>query len=131
MGERPSVRFVRWFWRVSQAAPGAGIAGRVVSAAFLATEERSGGWGHAGTAKTIRGAEWGLAYRPWEDENRRNSYVEAVTRAENPIEGLGRVALPESESENAAELLAEMERLSGGSDTFTWYLIQRMLVGRW
>ena len=129
MGARPPIRFVRWVWRVSQAAPGAGITGRIVSAALLASQENSRGPSYAGMGESIRGVEWWLAYKPWQDGNRRTGYVEAYTRAENPIKDLGVLGLPESEPENVAELRVSMERLSGGPDTFLWYLIQMMLTG--
>lgn len=99
---RPPIRFVKWFWRVSQAGPGGDIAGRVASAVVLTLNELTG-------RLPVRGVEWRLAYRPWAGRNHRDSYIEAMCRAENPIPKLdldvtvsGRG--PEIEAENEAQL---------------------------
>ena len=80
--ERPSVHFMRWFWRVSQASPGCAIVGRIMAATILVGYELSG------LHIPMEGVEWWLAYRPWEGKTQLKSYGEAITRAEHRIPGL-------------------------------------------
>jgi hypothetical protein len=80
---RPPVRFVKWFWRVSQAAPGAGSAGRVMAAVVLASNEVSE------TPISLRAVEGYIAYRPWEGEDQKQLYLAATSRAESPIPLMG------------------------------------------
>jgi len=68
---RPPVRLARWFWRVTQAAPGAGIPARLQAAAQLAIEEA------LGTTQERRAVEWFLAFQPWRSEEDRAEYEDA------------------------------------------------------
>ncbi len=62
---RPLVRTARWFWRVTQAAPGAPLAHRAFVAGMLSAEEASLGAVRGGQA---RWAEGDIAYRTWTPE---------------------------------------------------------------
>jgi hypothetical protein len=74
---RPPVRFVRWFWRVTQAAPNARKDLRVSAAADLARKEALG-------EPFDRGIEWWMAYMQFpNDEERSNLYKKAHSRPLN------------------------------------------------
>jgi len=114
-GERPPIRFVRWFWRVSQAAPGVGLWGRVMSAAALTSGEISG------KRVSVRGVEWKLAYRPWDSKTSDASYRTATHRAINPI--------PEFESEFDAGVTLEASGTQNEEEMRAWkdWLFDRSL----
>jgi hypothetical protein len=109
--ERPLVRLVRWFWRVSQAAPGCPIYARLMAAQMLTSHEVGGGQG------LVRGVEWFLAYRPWDGETGLKAYEDAVSRAANPIPRMeGSMTVTESGLENNPEMRSWAESLFGKSE---------------
>lgn len=75
---RPPVRAVRWFWRVTLAAPHASFEVRAGTALVMASHEALG-------LPWPEGEEWLLAYTPWEADNWEMSYSEALSRDDNPI----------------------------------------------
>ena len=76
---RPSIRFVRWFWHVSQAIPDASFEVRMDAAARLTQGEVPG------ESDALRGIEWGLAYEPWRSAGAKEKYLGATRRDHNPI----------------------------------------------
>jgi hypothetical protein len=68
---RPPVRLVKWFWRVTQAAPKAGIDAHYEAATQLAVEEA------LHTAERTRDVEWYLAFQPWRSEEDSAAYKRA------------------------------------------------------
>ena len=67
---RPSIRLVKWFWRVTLAAPDAPRGDRFDAASLLAVEES----GALNLLDDLRGIEWNLAFAPWRSEERRKVY---------------------------------------------------------
>lgn len=75
---RPSVRLVKWFWRIRQAAPGISLGDAHYLAAALAVYEyaKLAGIGELELADIDRQ----LAYEPWLSEENLAAYVEASRR---------------------------------------------------
>lgn len=86
---RPSIRAVRWFWRVYQATPDAPFGLRMEAAAKLMAAEDTG------NGDVVRGVEWELAYGPWRSKEEQERYLEATERSDEPIPGNPRAGLHE------------------------------------
>ena len=71
---RPSVRLVRWFWRVSVAAPDLPIASRLVRAYDFTEWELVGGR----PREFVRGIEGELALAPWRSKDNEVEYYNAI-----------------------------------------------------
>ena len=76
---RPSLRAVKWFWRVCQAAPDAPLEVRVESAVGLMVTEATR------NCDEVRGIEGFLAYGPWRNKNTWDRYNDAITRYDDPL----------------------------------------------
>ncbi len=73
---RPPIRLVRWFWRVSQAAPDAPFGSRLNLARQLAI------WEVQGERETgyLEGIEWYLAFTAWRCEEDAKAYRQVTER---------------------------------------------------
>jgi hypothetical protein len=77
--QRPPVRLVKWWWRVTQVMPQAQKFLRLTAAQDLALKEAAG-------EPLDRGIEWWLAYmQNPDDEERARLYRDALVRPDSPI----------------------------------------------
>ncbi|MBI4491736.1 MAG: hypothetical protein HY690_02970 [Chloroflexi bacterium] len=80
--DRPTVRHVRWFWRVGMAAPGIPtqdadrLSEHLATAEFLAVA-------NLGTTE-VQGLEWLLAYQPWRSDDDAAAYQRLAARQDVP-----------------------------------------------
>jgi hypothetical protein len=74
---RPSVRLVRWFWRITQAAPDASAFERRHIAGWLAAAEAAG-------SDVRRAVEGWLWYAPWRSEEALATYEKALAEGSAP-----------------------------------------------
>ena len=84
---QPSVKAVRFFWHVNQAAHDAPFWLRMGAAMLLMKAARDHDWG------LERAVQWLLAYRPWH-RNDRDQYKKALERSSNPIPAIPKDSMP-------------------------------------
>ena len=132
MSQRPPIRLVKWFWRVTQATPSAPGRIRYDVATQLALDEV------LGIAKNMRTVEWYLAFQPWHSEEDRDTYEEAQRRTSGepiiPFEGPKIQTVPgEHEGdmlEQALDMLHPGHGRSMVRSLFSSTLASSMEVGR-
>lgn len=77
---RPTVRLVKWYWRVTQIAPDASAFERRHAAGFLLLGELL----DRGQGAIFRHVEGWAAYTPWRSEESRRHFDEALERGDIP-----------------------------------------------
>jgi hypothetical protein len=121
--ERPPNRFVKWFWRVSQALPPVSEAPpgvledvRVLAAGLLTLKELGG------EPVSMPMVEWWLAYRPWEGKEQERLYREATRRKEKPIPTWGAWKPWDPLATPWPSLVMRRVRVGGDVDVFQWVM---------
>jgi hypothetical protein len=82
---RPTVRLVKWYWRVVMAAPQIKTEDAYAGAAFLSTREFAAAQ-QGDTALGTEAGEWLLAYEPWRSRTHRLAYEQWKRRGKKSYE---------------------------------------------
>ena len=125
--DRPPIRLVRWFWRVSQVAPDAPFEIRLRLASQMAiwdvAEERE--------ADELEDIGWFLACTPWRSDEDAKAYRRVVERLDLPGAAGSAVSLTVHRDRPALDrnkALAEVELLLGGVSPGVHRLLADMVI---